>query len=559
MLKKTLFILFFLLTGSMALGQNPRYLIKLTDKNTSENPYSIDNPEDFLSEKAIQRRQNQDIEINHRDLPHYPGYLDSLKSFGARIQNKSKWMNSLVAEVSPDKINELKTISFVEDVLFLAPPRNMSKDSTTRKGLQSENLYTTGKDILISDTSGYGPSASQIMMLNGHVLHLNGYNGENMTIAVFDGGFRDVDILPAFDSLWYNNQIIGSRDFEDNDGDVFSDHPHGTYVLSILAGNIPGFLYGSAPKAEYYLCRTEVTSSEYLVEEYNWIAAAEFADSAGAEIINSSLGYTRFDDSAQNHTYEDMDGNTTPISKAAKIAASKGILVITSAGNLGNDQWHYISAPGDADSIVTVGAVDKFGGYASFSSTGPTSDGRVKPDVAGQGQGTFFQYTDSNLVYGNGTSFSAPIIAGLSACLWQNFPGKNNMEIINLITQNSHQFQSPDSLIGYGIPDFGKASGLNYTDIIDGYFAGKMPKVYPNPFKDSFRIEIPAQVKTDNSIIIEIHNIIAEKVYEKILPSSAKGSSIVIKELANESPGFYFIKITYNKNLVVRKKIIKTD
>ncbi len=559
MIKKIVFLFLLFFTGISVFGQNSRYLIRLTDKNTLENPYSIDKPEAFLSDKAIDRRQNQNINIDTTDLPHFPGYLDSLKSVGIKIQNKSRWMNSLVVEVAPNKINELKTISFVRDVLFLAPPPNKQQDTTLNKGLQSEELCKLNNITEISDTSVYGLSANQIMMLNGHILHLNGYNGEDMTIAVLDGGFRDVDILPAFDSLWQNDQIIGTKDFENNDGDVFNDHPHGTYVLSILAGNIPGLLYGSAPKAKFYLFRTEVTSSEYLVEEYNWIAAAEHADSAGADIINSSLGYTRFDDTEQNHTYEDMDGNTTPVSRAAKMAASKGILVVTSAGNLGNDKWHYIAAPGDADSILTVGAVDPYGGYASFSSTGPASDGRIKPDVAAQGQETFFQYTDSSVVYGNGTSFSSPIIAGLAACLWQNMPEKTNMEIIERITRESNQYQNPDSLSGYGLPDFGAASGLEYTDIIDTYFAQKIPLVYPNPFRDSFRIKIPENAKTGNSIKIEIHNIIAKKVYDKNHPPSIKGSLIEITELKDESPGLYFIKIIYDKNSVVRKKIIKSD
>jgi serine protease AprX len=301
----------------------------------------------------------------------------------------------------------------------------------------------------------YGSSFDQISMLNGHIMHDNGYTGDGLVIAVLDAGFLHTNTMVAFDSLRNSNKILSTFDFVDPGSSVYDDAAHGSMVLSVMASNVPGEIIGAAPHASYHLLRSEDTGTETLIEEYNWASAAEYADSAGVDIINSSLGYTEFDDPAQNHTYADLDGNTTPITIAADWAASKGMIVVNSAGNNGTSSWFRISAPADADSILGVGAVDVLSVYADFSGKGPSYDGRVKPDVSAMGSQTIVAdpWTGSGTFPGNGTSFSAPLIAGFAACLWQCNPNKNNIQIINALKQSSSQYNNPDSLVGHGIPD----------------------------------------------------------------------------------------------------------
>lgn len=560
MIRSLCFIFFLSLISGIVQSQNPRYLVRLKDKNPANNPYSLENPGEFLSLKAIERREKQNISYDSLDLPIAPVYIDSLLSTGIKIQNKSKWFNSVVAEMDSSRIEELKKFSFVEEIIFLAPPKQFS-ESKDNSGTQSYDQAKFAEHLLShGDSIYYGISANQIKLAHGHVLHENGYKGEGISIAVLDGGFNKVDKLPAFDSLWTNGRILGTRNFEDRENGVFRDHYHGTYVLSILGANLPDKLYGSAPEADYWLLRTEVTSSEYLVEEYNWIAAAEFADSAGADIINSSLGYSEFDDSSQNHTYEELDGQTTPISKAAQIAANRGILVVVSAGNLGNSPWNYISAPADAYDILTVGATNQYGDYVSFSSKGPSSDGRIKPEVSAQGQGTFFQSGDSSIVAGSGTSFSAPIISGLAACLWQKNNESDYLEIRETIIRNSSQFDSPDTLLGFGIPDFASAAGIEYMSANSQQkITQGEPKVYPNPFRNSFTISFSNFSKDIDSINIKIVNITGSVICKKSIVSPAEGHNVNIDELKKSPPGIYFVEVRYNQNLFYRQKLIKVE
>ncbi|MFO8235440.1 MAG: S8 family serine peptidase [Bacteroidales bacterium] len=558
-MQKTCAIILFILIATTVCSQNPRYLITLQDKNPEDNPYSLEQPEKFLSSKAIERRTKQNISYDSLDLPIAPLYIDSLLTTGVQIQNKSKWLNSIVAEIDSNMMNNLSEISFVKEIKYLAPPKNSTK-TTSKKGIQE--YKQTKKDWhkkLQQDNINYGSTESQIKLVNGHVLHENGFKGEGKTIAVLDGGFNKVDEMPVFDSLWANEQIHETKNFEDKSSSVFKDHDHGTYVLSILGANLPDELYGSAPKANYLLLRTEVTSSEYLVEEYNWIAAAEFADSAGADIINSSLGYSEFDDSTQNHTYEDLDGETIPISKAAQIAASRGMITVISAGNLGNNKWKYITAPADAYDILSVGASDQFGNYVSFSSKGPSTDGRIKPEVSAQGQAIFYQNTDSMIVNGSGTSFSAPIISGLAACLWQSKEESDYKDIIETIIQSSHQVNNPDTLLGYGIPDFANAAEIEYSSSEEDKITHKELKIYPNPFRDSFNIAIPDMSQQSEEINIKIISVTGRVIYKQTDSTPLKNNTLIIDELKNVSPGVYFIEIKYDKNSVLRKKIIKTQ
>ena len=259
-------------------------------------------------------------------------------------------------------------------------------------------------------------------MLKGDILHNRDLKGKGKLIAILDAGFSRVDEMIAFEELFAENRILGTKDFVQRNNNVFDEHTHGMMVLSTMGAENKGQIIGTSPEASFWLLRTEDVDSENLIEEYNWLCAAEFADSVGADIINSSLGYTTFDDAGQNHTYTDMDGRTAPVSIAATIAAQKGMIVVNSAGNSGSGSWHFIGAPADADSILSVGAVDENADFAWFSSYGPSFDGRVKPTVVAQGRNTIVATSNNGTLTGNGTSFSSPIVAGLSACLWEAHP-----------------------------------------------------------------------------------------------------------------------------------------
>ena len=298
-------------------------------------------------------------------------------------------------------------------------------------------------------------------MLNGDILHRMGYDGTGMLVAVLDGGFSNVDIMPFFDTLRATNRILEGRDLVDNDDYVYESSSHGSHVLSTMAANLPGMLVGTAPGATYVCIKTEDVRSELRIEEDNWVAGAEYADSLGVDVINSSLGYTTFNIKSMSHEYKDLDGNTSRATIGADIAASKGMLVVVSAGNEGNGRWKYVGAPADADSVMAVGALDRDGDRVKFSSQGPTADGRVKPSVMARGGksvvGSLYSYEVDSV---DGTSFASPIMAGMVTSLWQAFPNKTNMEIIRAIEKSADRYDSPDKKHGHGTPDFYKAYRL---------------------------------------------------------------------------------------------------
>jgi len=468
------FISAFLLSFiTMAQVAPDKYWIKFTDKNNS--PYSIENPEAFLTQKSIDRRIAQGISIEANDLPVNPSYITAVVNTGATLLNVSKWYNSVtIFTDDPTVIIAINALSFVLSTNKVSSGISASGKISEKPFFENESEKEIAEsDLIKRNSSGqgydYGQAYNQINMLNGIALHDIGFYGKGMIIAVLDAGFLNADILSAFDSLWINNQILGYRDFVDPiNPNIFGSHSHGTSVLSTMGANLPAQMVGTAPQANYWLLRSEDAPTEYLIEELNWVSAAEFADSVGVDIINSSLGYTTFDDPSQNHTYQDMDGNTTPITNGGDLAASKGILVVNSAGNSGNSSWQYIGAPADGDSVFSIGAVTSSGSYASFSSTGPTYDGRVKPNVVAQGSGsTIISANSGNVTSGSGTSFSSPITAGMIACLWQAHPDKKNTEIMEAIQQSASQANSPDMLLGYGIPDYFAAHSLLRPDTLE--------------------------------------------------------------------------------------------
>ncbi|WP_395049696.1 S8 family serine peptidase, partial [Flavobacterium sp.] len=454
---------------------------------------------------------------------------------GITVKAKSKWMNCLHIRGSQTDINALKLLSFVLRVDFADKSLNVSGKRTTAK----LKFKPVNKTLQTLTSFNYGSSANQIQMLNGHLLHQSNYTGSGKIIAVMDGGFLGVDTAEPFQRLRTNNQILGGYDYVNKSTNFYTGISHGTSVLSLMGGYKDNVLVGTAPDAQYYLFITEDGPNENPVEESNWVEAAEEADRLGVDIITTSLGYTTFDNTNYNHTYNDMNGTTTFISKGLDIAFSRGIVCVVSAGNEGNKPWQYISAPADAINSLTIGAVKADETYATFSSQGPTFDGRVKPDVMAQGQNPYVSDATGTITNsGSGTSYSCPILAGMVACLWQALPGKTCQEIKQLITQSADNFNpivKSRTQYGYGIPDFrlALANGLSINAFSKNDFI-----VYPNPTSDSIFITLPEGF---DSKMLTIYNVLGQEMLEKNI--STQSSPISLKSL---NSGMYFYKIESN-------------
>ncbi len=551
------FVLLYLICTTAVLFAQDRYVIQIKDKNNS--PFSLSNPSAFLSVKSIQRRNNQGIAIDSADLPVNPAYISQISATGAAILGRSKWLNTVTIQASnPAVLASINALPFVQSVENVG--RISHGSGTGRNKFSDEKLFAE-KSILNSDnykktSFNYGLSLNQISMIGGDIMHNNGYTGNGKTIAVIDAGFFNADNMDAFDSLFATGKILGTWDFTDDNSNVFDDANHGSHVLSIMGGNWPGNIVGTAPHASYWLLRSEYGPAEYIIEEYDWAEAAEFADSVGADIINSSLGYTEFDDPAQNHTYADMNGDATPVTRAADFAAQKGMVVCNSAGNSGNGPWYFIGAPADADSILTIGGVDDMGNYVSFSSKGPTSDGRIKPDLAAQAFGTYVADVNNGGVFpGSGTSFSCPIIAGAAACLWQCHPASTAMQIMQALRQSASQFSNPDSFLGYGIPDLPQAclilsSSYNFHE----HHGNNLFLTGPNPFYN----ELKFAFFPDNSHFVQILMIdfTGKIVFSKNL--NVDHHNMVNHYSINEplSSGMYLL-ILKTENGLLTKKVIR--
>jgi len=489
---KTAIIIAFILLSVVCNAQYSRHIIELTNKQGSG--FSINNPSAFLSPESILRKKKYGIQLDSTDLPVTNAYLDSIRNSGVvEIINTSKWLNQVLIKTTDQQaLAKISSFPFVKKHYGIA--RKISP--TTNNGVLGEksnsSALANNNISNISSILSYGSTAPQILLHEGEFLHNKGIQGAGIKIAIFDAGFAKYQNITAFDSLRANNRILGTWDFVEKNASVNEDDIHGMWCFSILAGNIPGSYVGSAPQASYYLFRTEDVASEFPIEEQHWAAAAERADSLGVDIISSSLGYSEFDDPTFNYTYADMNGSKTIVSRAAAMAVNKGMIVTNSAGNEGSKKWKYIIAPADVTDVLSVGAININKQVAPFSSYGPASTGKVKPDITSVGWNTFLINLNGTVGQGNGTSFSNPNISGLIACLWQSFPEFNNREIINAVRQSANNYTTPDNRIGYGIPNMriaytilekerkiNQAKGILKTDLI---------KVYPNPFTDQFTL-----------------------------------------------------------------------
>jgi serine protease AprX len=434
-------------------------VIFLKDKNLS--PFSLTDPEAYLSERAIARRSKYNIPYDSTDLPVNPQYVQQISALNnLRIVGSSKWLNALIIECDDaNSVLQLNNFQFVQSTVDVA----LKAAQRTQQKWNDENIRKSDSRPFVAarqsaETLNYGASAAQIMIHNGQVLHQLGAKGEGMMMAFMDAGYNQYQNNRFLQSANDAQRVI-ARDFYVQDNDV-NDHPHGLLCLSAVAASIPGEYTGSCPNAKYLLLRTEDAGSEQIIEEYMWALGAEYADSCGADVISASVGYTTFDNPNQNHTYQELDGNTTIVTRMADLAAKKGMLIVTSAGNEGASNWKYIGAPADADSVLSVGAIDLQKQIAGFSSFGLSADGSVKPDIVSVGYATALIGTNESVIFGSGTSFSTPNIAGLITCLWQLFPDLNNQQIMEIIRQSSDRYTNPDVRYGYGIPDMARAVGL---------------------------------------------------------------------------------------------------
>ena len=459
-MKKLLCLLVIGFISICTYAQFSRYIIQLKDK--AGTPYSISNPSQFLSQRAIDRRTRYGIAVTADDLPVNEKYIDSIRLSGnVTILNVSKWMNQVCIQTTDlSALSKINVFPFVITANPIAASFHGNSPGQKFRRIYAPlpvNQIKPGQNN-VTDYYSYGQSYNQIHIHNGNFLHNHNFHGQGMILTVTDDGFYHYQTLPTFDSVRLNNQILGTWDFVANDSNVNNQDIHGMDCFSTIAANMPGTFIGTAPQASFYLFRTEDISSEYPVELQNWLAAVEKADSAGVDVISVSLGYNTFDNSIFDYTYADMNGHSTIIAKAVNIATRKGMLVVAAAGNEGNNSWHYIDTPGDADSALSVGAVDinKQPGY--FSSYGPNSSGKIKPDVAAIGVNAYIADQNNGNPYpNNGTSFACPIMAGLTTCLWQAFPEVKNTDIIAALQQSADKAANPDNRVGYGIPDMKKA------------------------------------------------------------------------------------------------------
>lgn len=446
-------------------AQFSRYIVFLKHKGATS--FTLGNPGAYLSQRAIDRRTRYTISIDSADLPVPESYISQINAItNVTVLNISKWLNAVTIQITDaNALTTINALPFIKNSSPIGLRASSTGDKLMTETVPGELAPANKPQDTQADFFNYGTNSfNEIHLHKGEFLHNIGLRGQGMQIAILDGGFLDYDTRDAMDSAIANGQILSTWDFASREPSVVENDAHGMQCLSTIAANIPGVFIGKAPKASFHLYRTE-DLGENPIETFNWVCGAEKADSIGADIISSSLGYNTFDDPSFDFTYNDMDGNTTLCTKGADIAAKKGLLLFIAAGNYGTAPWKFLSAPADADSVLAVGAVNSSGAIWPSSSYGPSADSRVKPDVASIGSGALIQNATSNTIgSGNGTSFACPNMAGLGSCLWQAFPEVNNMRIVRALREAGSIVNTPNDRIGYGIPDMKAAFSKLLTE-----------------------------------------------------------------------------------------------
>jgi len=514
------------------------FYVQLANKNNT--PYSLSTPSEYLSARSIARRVFFNIPIDSTDLPVNTTYISQIAAKGVSIHCRSKWMNGVtVLTADSSLMSQVRALPFVKWAKYTGK-------------IDVAQLTKPQKSKFESQTYNYGTAATQLNQVNASYLHNLGFTGKNIHVGVLDAGFLNANTNPGFDSLRLQGRLLGVKDFSEPTPNIYGSDSHGSNVLSIMTGNLPNQYLGAAPHASFWLIRTEYAPSEYLSETDFWVAGIEFADSVGVDLVNSSLGYTTFDDPAMNFTYSNMNGTFSRASRAASLAAQKGIIVCNSAGNEGNKTWHYIGVPADAAGIVSVGAATSTGDPSSFTSYGPTADSRIKPDLSAMGTSTAYISTAGTTASGNGTSYSSPVMTGMFACFLQyakaNLSGFNIQTLIQSAKQSANYFASPTDRLGYGIPNFQQAAFI--MTMLTA--ADQNPKndvfIYQN--KSANNLQIISNFSKETTVTLYTVSGIA--VYSRTLNDFQ--AAIATSGFAN---GIYFVKVSGNGQTVTKKLILR--
>jgi subtilisin family serine protease len=518
-------------------AQVNRYMVFFKDKNNS--PYSTTNPSLFLSQRSIDRRIKQGITIVEQDLPVNETYVQTLRDAGADVFFRTRWMNGVLVQCDAGLISTLQALPAVDHIDRVAPGAKL---------LNSGRKRSISK---VTATAEASATQSQLALHGLDDMQQAGYKGEDRWIAIFDAGFPGVNASTPFQHVFADNHVRATKDFVYNSGDVYQYNGHGTEVLSVIAAFQDGVYTGGAFEANYLLYVTEDVSSEYRIEEYNWLFAAEQADSAGVDIVNSSLGYYDFDDNSMDYPKSALDGNTTVVTRAAQWCADRGMIIVCSTGNEGNVAWQTITAPADARDVLAVGNVTTSGVRVPSSSIGPSADGRIKPDVSAMGYQTSVIEPSGALGTDTGTSLSAPLVTSLAAGVWQRYPDLTNVEIMEAIRKSASQASAPNNSLGYGIPDF--VAVVNYLDQVEQ----ENPfDVFPNPIlADSLTIRPfdPAQVSS-----CELEWISAQgQVLMKTNVAFTWLNRTYVMTTQGQASGIYFLRVTWGVKRYVFKIVKK--
>lgn len=517
----------FAMESASAQGTKLRYLILFKDKQN--NPFSINQPELFLSSRAVTRRAKMNIKVYEQDLPVNPTYLNQLITRGAQVLYPLKWVNGAVVKMDQTTLKDILSLPIIKGYY-----KNMALDS-----MPNQVKTTLNRTLNTNAQPDYGSSLSQITQLGVDAMHQAGFRGENVIISLLDDGFLDANNVVALSPMYQEKRVLATLTTDPTRKSVYEAGSHGTSVLSTIASQAPGKLYGTAYMAKFALAQTEESQHELLIEEANWLRGAEWADSLGTDVLSSSLGYSKFDNPIYDHTYQDMDGKMTLSTLAALWASRRGIICTISAGNEGSSSWKFITSPADADSILSVGSVDRTGFRSSFSSQGPSYDKRIKPDVVAMGLATVVNLPNGNLSNLNGTSFSAPLMAGLAAGLVQANPTKNAWEIMVGIRKSGTLASNPDNLIGYGIPNFLRAKNLINPILGTEPYLRESIQVFPNPTSSGQAIQIAHK----SSFPLNLEIISPQGAAIQILNDIPEKSAIFLPPFVS---GKYYFRFTSN-------------